>query len=36
MLHDYRDVHYTGLNMEFVGGLLREAGFKKINKVSEF
>jgi hypothetical protein len=29
-------VHYTGFNMEFLGGFLREAGFEKISRASEF
>jgi FkbM family methyltransferase len=32
---DY-DVHYTGLNFEFLGGLLHQAGFREIRRVQDF
>jgi predicted SAM-dependent methyltransferase len=32
---DY-DVHYVGLNFEFLGDFLREAGFRDIRRVPEF
>ena len=30
------DVHYVGLNFEFLGGYLHEAGFKDIQRLAEF
>jgi predicted SAM-dependent methyltransferase len=30
------DVHYVGLNFEFLGGYLHEAGFQDIQRVAEF
>jgi predicted SAM-dependent methyltransferase len=30
------DVHYVGLNFEFLGGYLHEAGFRDIRRVPEF
>jgi hypothetical protein len=30
------DVHYAGLNFEFLGGYLHEAGFREIQRVPEF
>ena len=30
------DVHYAGLNFEFLGGYLHEAGFRDIQRVPEF
>jgi predicted SAM-dependent methyltransferase len=32
---DY-DIHYVGLNFEFPGGFLQEAGFREIRRVQEF
>jgi predicted SAM-dependent methyltransferase len=33
---DAHDVHYSGLNLEFLGGFLVEAGFRDIRRVPEF
>jgi predicted SAM-dependent methyltransferase len=32
---DY-DVHYVGLNFEFLGGFLQETGFRDIRRVAGF
>lgn len=33
---DAHDVHYAGLNLDFLGNFLADAGFRDIKKVSEF
>ena len=30
------DIHYVGLNFEFLGGYLHKAGFRDIRRVPEF